>query len=774
MQDVETRLIGLAIQEPAYAIPRALAVGLESDDYSNKARAEIWARIVEMWEDETAIDPITVKANLPSLSDYIDNLADLEGQVDAETYAKLIVEQSIRRSQRGLGSRIIQQCKKDDVDQVLYGTQEELDRLSARFTRMNSPLIRNPADALGEKGWSTDTGLPFIDRLLRLTSGGIHFLAGDPGSGKAQPLDAKVLTPSGWKLMGDMQPGDEVVNPSGGTASVTGVYPQGESEIYKVTFSDGAETECCAEHLWHTQTHNQRNRDQHSIKPLKKIIEALKTDNREKWHYVPMPEPVDFDSKELPLDPYLLGYMIGNGCLLGGVRFSTPDVETLKELERVISDEVSIRYIKDYDFSIASDEWRNNPVLDALRELGLHGKHSYGKFIPRKYLNAPLKDRVALLQGLMDSDGSTDGHSQEYSTSSEELAHDFIELVRSLGGKVSLNDRIPHYTYKGKRREGRRSYRVHISLPTNIVPFRLSRKLDNFTPRTKYQPYRYIKSVEPCGKKETQCIKLDSSNQLYITDDYIVTHNTTQIIHMLAHNAQRGINAVGLLAESSQLEVSLGMLTQRKAISSYWASQIRFNPEFRTKERIEKVRNLWDEHFGNLPLQVHSVNGGPPEVVSILNAITEPSLICIDHAYAVVSQGRMSEQIREHQSFNHLFSAVQKAAERNDHIVVMANQYTKAGRQEETRDADAEYGGSGVRNIATSMIHLMQPEATVVTAAGYRQMEGTVPKCRAMLVADKYGNPVDPVQITVENKMPFNYFVNTKYRCVVDNLPTME
>lgn len=431
MQDVEARLIGLALLEPAYAIPRALAVGLEPEDYGTTTHTKLWSRIVEMWQNDTAIDPVTVKANLSSLSDYIDSLADLEGRVDAETYAKLIVEQSLRRAEQGLGSRILQQSKQEDVDKVLYSTQSELDRLSARFTRMNSPLIKNPADALGDKGWSTDTGLPFIDRLLRLTSGGIHFLAGDPGSGK-----------------------------------------------------------------------------------------------------------------------------------------------------------------------------------------------------------------------------------------------------------------------------------------------------------------------------------------------------TTQVIHMLAHNAQHGVNAVGLLAESSQLEVSLGMLTQKKAISSYWASQIRFNPEFRTKERVEKIRNLWDEHFGDLPLQVHSVNSGPPEIISIMNAITEPSLICIDHAYAVVSQGRVSEKIREHQSFNHLFSAVQKAAERNDHIVVMVNQYTKAGRQEETRDADAEYGGSGVRNIATSMIHLMQPEAAIVTAAGYRQMEGTIPKCRAMLVADKHGNPIDPVQITVENGMPFRYFVNTRYRLVVDKLPT--
>jgi hypothetical protein len=243
---------------------------------------------------------------------------------------------------------------------------------------------------------------------------------------------------------------------------------------------------------------------------------------------------------------------------------------------------------------------------------------------------------------------------------------------------------------------------------------------------------------------------------------------TSLVIHALAHNARRGVPSIGILAESSQLEISLAMLTQAQKLSAYQANQIRYNPEYRTEENIQRVRHLWDKEFGDLPLQIFSVTDGPQAVINIVNSISKPSFICIDHAFAVVAQNRGADQ-REYQTFNDLFSGVESAAERNDHVVVMVNQYTKSGRQGEKRGPDAQFGGSGVQNYATTMIHLMKPEADVSTAAGYRKMQATIPKCRAMLAADENGNPIDPVRYTED--IPLEYWIHTTYRRLLSECP---
>jgi hypothetical protein len=169
------------------------------------------------------------------------------------------------------------------------------------------------------------------------------------------------------------------------------------------------------------------------------------------------------------------------------------------------------------------------------RALGLTGTRAVSKFIPYIYKFNGVADRVALLQGLLDTDGSVDGASRiEFSTVSKQLARDVIELVQSLGGTATLSERIPTYTYQGQRRQGRRSYRLNIALPAEIRPFRLSRKANRYTHRPKYPPSRAITEVQYVGRKQAQCIAVDAPDHLYVTDDYIVTHNT-MIGMLIAH-----------------------------------------------------------------------------------------------------------------------------------------------------------------------------------------------------------------------------------------------
>ncbi|MCB9010119.1 MAG: hypothetical protein H6656_22565, partial [Ardenticatenaceae bacterium] len=384
--------------------------------------------------------------------------------------------------------------------------------------------------------------------LTRLETENDAIIVGECGSGKAQPLDSKVLTPTGWKRMGDIQAGDEVVNPEGRTACVIGVYPQGVKAIYRVTFSDGSQTECCNEHLWQVLTPERKWRGhQPQLFELGQIKNKLFSQSNNARYFISLVKPVEFEEEPLPLDPYLLGALIGDGGLSDNCpMFTSADDEIIQEADAALPDGVSFKAQGKYDYRISSKYrtgskkagskrrcLKSNPVTIALRKLGLMGHRSETKFIPKRYLFSSVGSRIALLQGLLDTDGTIgrqpDGFTGHitYSTVSEKLARNVTELVQSLGGTAKLTSRIPRYTHNGEKRRGQLAYRLSIKLPDCIQPFRLTRKLERVLPRTKYGVTRAMVKVEYVGKKEAQCIALDSENQLYVTDDYIVTHNTT-------------------------------------------------------------------------------------------------------------------------------------------------------------------------------------------------------------------------------------------------------
>lgn len=359
-------------------------------------------------------------------------------------------------------------------------------------------------------------------------------ITGQSGGGKAQPLDAKILTPYGWTTMEEIQIGDEVINSQGLISRVTGVFPQGEKTIYKVTFNDGSSTECCDEHLWYTETVLDRAaKRKGSVKALSQIQGTLVYGCEDKKnHYIPMVKSVEFYSQEVPLDPYLLGSLIGDGCFQKeGVYFSNPSKEYVAALQTVLPKGLCFNQKQgsEIDWRITKGYYSNssNAVLEALRNLGLNSKKSTEKFIPNSYKFNSSEVRIAVLQGLLDTDGYADGHNLEYSTSSEQLAKDFQFLVQSLGGKTRIVSKVPTYTHNSEKRIGAVSYRMNVSLPPAINPFRLQAKADRYSPRSKYPPYRSIASIEEVGVKQAQCIAVDAPDHLYVTDECIVTHNTT-------------------------------------------------------------------------------------------------------------------------------------------------------------------------------------------------------------------------------------------------------
>lgn len=154
------------------------------------------------------------------------------------------------------------------------------------------------------------------------------------GGGKAQPLDAKLLTPTGWSRMGDIQVGDHVISQDGTPTVVTGVFPQGTKSIYRVVFSDGSTTECCDEHLWLTKNANERQRNKAGkVRSLQEIRNSVLCHNgTRRNHHIPMCEPISFEQdNELPLDPYLLGVLLGDGSFRHQLKISTADQEIIDE-----------------------------------------------------------------------------------------------------------------------------------------------------------------------------------------------------------------------------------------------------------------------------------------------------------------------------------------------------------------------------------------------------------------------------------------------------------
>jgi len=345
-------------------------------------------------------------------------------------------------------------------------------------------------------------------------------LVGDSTSGKAQPLDSLVLTPTSWKRMGDLNVGDIIVDPDGGTAKVTGIFPQGFLPVYRMTFSDRSVVEASGDHLWLTQDCNDTRRKKWQIRT---------TDNICKWKrtlWFPTTQKIDFSRKKLLVAPYLLGVLLGNGHFgKRSVRVSSTDDFTLRKLELFLPLGVSIAHRKKGDYEFIFKKGHRNPLLDAVRSLGLGGFLAHHKFIPDDYKFSSVEQRMELLQGLMDTDGTaTNFNGVVYSTSSFQLASDVRFLVESLGGVVSWRERIPHFTYKGERKEGKRHYQLSIAIEDRRGIFTLPRKQNRVHHNGKSR--RSLVSIELVGRKDCQCVSVDSKRHLYITDDLVVTHNT--------------------------------------------------------------------------------------------------------------------------------------------------------------------------------------------------------------------------------------------------------
>jgi phosphate starvation-inducible PhoH-like protein len=372
--------------------------------------------------------------------------------------------------------------------------------------------------------------------------------------GRAQPLDAQVLTPAGFVPIGSLDVGDLVIGSNGEPTPVLGVFPQGPKPIYRVEAQDGASTRCCAEHLWAVTTRDDKRRGKSRVLQTSEMIGRLRQSHFHRFE-LPIVRPVQMPARPVPLDPYALGLLLGDGSITCRTTpsFSTADAELVDRLQACLPG-VTVTHKDRYDYVLKRAGGGRggvivtNPVTAALRELALDGTTSSTKFVPPVYLVNSADVRLAVLQGLLDTDGgpvTQRGRTcrVQYTTTSQRLRDDVVQLVRSLGGVVYASTRLaegrnPGYA-KGRAVPYRHdAYVLDIRLPDGVAPFRLSRKRDLYTSAATGRPQRYIHDIVPEGEAETVCIQVAAEDSLYVTDDYLVTHNTLNDSFVVLDEAQ--------------------------------------------------------------------------------------------------------------------------------------------------------------------------------------------------------------------------------------------
>lgn len=388
-----------------------------------------------------------------------------------------------------------------------------------------------------------------------------------------QPLHSKVLTPKGWTTMGELSVGDEICGSNGTTQNVLEIYDKGELGVFEVKFSDGRVVECSENHLWSVTDSNGREK----TLTVRGMIEAgfvLNNSGNRHFKFYVKNTFVEFDdnSDELELDPYFLGVMIGDGS------FSTKKyIELsigknkeyiLKNIKLPLGISYSERYYDNknyYKVTFSGCDSEGNYLYNHFDNLGLLGRNSHTKFIPDKYLYSSKKNRELLLQGIIDTDGYINNRGLfEFSSVNETLANQVIELMQGLG--------IP-YSYWVNKKRGEDAYSQN--------PIHRISQLNGY----KYG-LKIVDIVNTGRNAQMKCIKVSNDDHLYVTDDYVLTHNTSTssvlaryaleklmdyskdyTIRELKEGMSQGLNKVNDYLESVKIEVDDEMLKSVATIS---------------------------------------------------------------------------------------------------------------------------------------------------------------------------------------------------------------
>lgn len=360
------------------------------------------------------------------------------------------------------------------------------------------------------------------------------------GKGKMLPNSTIIYTPNGYKVWKDIHPGDCLYGDNGKPTKVLEEFNHKSKPIYKLTLKDGRIAYAGLEHLWTIKYGNKL-----ITVDTQWIIENGfgKRTVKGKCHkpieckaFLPINKAVEIPYKEVSIDPYLLGLILGDGCLgyanSKGVLFSST-VKDQKIYESLLN--TKIREYKNNNCFIESIDIKNKLI-----ELGLYETKSDNKFIPDIYKYNSKEVRLEVLKGLMDTDGSAFSSGIEYISKSKQLAEDVLWLGRSLGIRGTLTSKF--VKYKGEIKE---YFRVRFITTKTI--FKLPRKIEKIKQRNSnylknQENYVAITSIEYSHNEDAKCVIVDNDSHLFLMNDFIVTHNSFKVASMATRNFILGEN----------------------------------------------------------------------------------------------------------------------------------------------------------------------------------------------------------------------------------------
>lgn len=477
--------------------------------------------------------------------------SDMVGQKAAKEIAKRIgIERCLNICLPSFKTRDDKEGK--DINEWFQadGTIEDFEILKKQAKPFDVDGVTNLTDALKEiedeleQRGTLDPTLKTPWKSLDLKLGGCEWgdligIIAEGKVGKEQPISSKILTKIGWTTMDNVYIGQELASVDGKESKVIGIFPRGIRQIYKITFSDGRTVRCGLEHLWKVGSITNFGRDGYRLINTLQLLELLQTSGDD-W-FIPLFNGEFSSYQGLSLDPWLVGAMLGDGGFSNNFRFTNIEPKIVEYLNALLENyECKLNQVSDIDYNVTGIKRGQNFVRDQFKSFGLMGKTALEKFIPEPYLVASRRDRLALLQGLMDTDGSLEGNSNVpcFNTSSHQLAKDVQTLVQSLGGIAPITNRITSFEYKGVKKKGEVSYRVYIKLDEPVCL--KSHKASKEQVRTR-NPRLTVESILPDGEEACQCIMVSHPDNLYITDNYVVTHNTTMCLNWLDYYVSLGI-----------------------------------------------------------------------------------------------------------------------------------------------------------------------------------------------------------------------------------------
>ncbi len=417
-------------------------------------------------------------------------------------------------------------------------------------------------DFVNAMSQSVDIWLPFgLSDLVEIHPGNIIIIAGTPNSGKALRDNTPILTHTGWKDIKNTKIGDIIYGRSGALEKITGVHPQGLRKCYRFVFNDRSWIDSDENHLWslmtayqmHTKTTGRGNPNLQ----FNKWIEMTTIQIVDKYGLGIIPSavkrprfrgnaPIYFSKKKVPIPPYIMGLLLGDGCFSKNhmVSITTGDAEIL---DAFVSAGFDLSYSSIYQYRIKR-------LKPRIIKLGLNGKRAWEKSVPKIYLYNDVSSRLAILKGLMDSDGSVckGGYTVEFCSTSEQLAKDVQFLIRSLGGRATIVESESYYTYKGEKLQGRNRFRVTIKI--NIKVFNLKRK--RIRQRKFKKPLeKKLVEIRGIGYHKTACISTSAADGLFIAKDFTVTHNSALVYNIIKENRPKGWDVYLFNSESGAGEL---------------------------------------------------------------------------------------------------------------------------------------------------------------------------------------------------------------------------